>query len=456
MSTEKTAPAAGGRLGTAKMLPLILSMALPAMFSMLIQALYNIVDSYFVAQIGQDALNAVSLAFPIQNLLISFGVGTGVGVSSLISRRLGEKRQLEADYAATHGVLLAFATWIVFAILGMTLSNAFFSLYTTDATVLEMGDTYLSIVCVFSFGFFISSCIEKTLQATGNMIVPMLLQLLGAVTNIILDPIMIFGMFGFPALGVAGAAIATVAGQILAMIACLCVLFFGRHAVTLRFKGFRVHKETVKNIYAVAAPSIVMQSIGTVMTMAMNGILTAFSAAAVNVFGIYFKLQSFVFMPVFGLTQGLMPILGYNFGARNKHRVVQCLKLGVIIALVINTAGLLAFELFPAELISIFNPTDELLRIGVPALRIIASCFLFAAVGITMSTLFQATGKGMYSLIQSVLRQLLVLVPAAWLLAKVSLDAVWFAFPLAEAFSLVVTIFLFMRLYKKEINPLCD
>ncbi|MGN0478876.1 MAG: MATE family efflux transporter [Hominenteromicrobium sp.] len=451
---NRARPAAENPMGTARMLPLILKMALPAMFSMLIQALYNIVDSYFVAQVGQNALTAVSLAFPIQNLQVAFGVGTGVGVSSLISRRLGERDQKAADNAATHGIILAAMTWVVFAIAGAATARPFIAMYTQDAEVLSMGQTYLTIVTVFSFGFFIGSCIEKMIQATGNMILPMIMQLIGAVTNIILDPIMIYGLLGFPAMGVAGAAIATVGGQIISMIACVLILFLGSHAVSIHLKGFRFHARTIRDIYTVGVPSIVMSAIGTVMTMAMNGILAAFSAVAVNAFGIYFKLQSFVFMPVFGLTQGLMPIMGYNYGARNKHRVTGALKDGIIIALVINLAGMIVFETFPEQLISIFNPTDELMRIGVPALRIIAMHFPLAAVGIAMTTLFQATGKGMYSLIQSLMRQLVVLVPAAWLLAKISLDAVWFAFPIAEVASLVVTAVFFTRLYNREIRHL--
>ena len=450
----KTQGAGENRMGTAKMLPLILTMALPAMFSMLIQALYNIVDSYFVAQISQNALTAVSLAFPIQNLLVSFGVGTGVGVSSLISRRLGEKDQQAADNAATHGIILSTITWAIFAAVGAATALPFVSMYTSDPEVLSMGQTYLTIVTVFSFGFFLASCIEKMIQATGNMVLPMIMQLVGAVTNIVLDPIMIYGLLGFPAMGVAGAAIATVSGQIISMIACVAILFFGKHAVSVRLKGFRFHIKTIRDIYTVGVPSIVMSAIGTVMTMAMNGILAAFSALAVNVFGVYFKLQSFVFMPVFGLTQGLMPIMGYNYGARNKHRVTSALKNGVAIALIINVAGMIAFELFPTQLLSIFNPTDELLRLGEPALRIIAVHFPLAAVGITMSTLFQATGKGIYSLIQSLMRQLAVLVPAAWLLAKISLDAVWFSFPIAEVASLLVTIAFFVRLYNTDIRHL--
>ena len=443
--TVKLEDPANNRMGSAKMLPLILTMALPAMFSMLIQALYNIVDSYFVAQVSQNALTAVSLAFPIQNLLVAFGVGTGVGVSSLISRRLGERDQEAADNAATHGIILSAITYVVFAVFGAIVARPFTALYTQDAEVLSMGMTYITIVTVASFGFFFAAVIEKMLQATGNMVMPMIIQLVGAVANIIFDPILIFNFN----MGVAGAAYATVGGQILSMI-----VFFGNHAIALEFKGFRFHGKTMKDIYVVGLPSIVMNAIGTLMTMAMNGILAGFSAVAVNVFGVYFKLQSFVFMPVFGLTQGLMPIMGYNYGARDKKRVTGAVKIGCVIALIIEIAGLIVFEICPGTLISIFNATPELHEIGDSALRIIAIHFPMAAIGITLSTLFQATGHGMYSLVQSVMRQLVVLVPAAWLLSKISLGAVWFCFPISELISLIVTVVFFVILYNKEIKNL--
>ena len=442
--TVKLEDPANNRMGSAKMLPLILTMALPAMFSMLIQALYNIVDSYFVAQVSQNALTAVSLAFPIQNLLVAFGV------SSLISRRLGERDQEAADNAATHGIILSAITYVVFAVFGAIVARPFTALYTQDAEVLSMGMTYITIVTVASFGFFFAAVIEKMLQATGNMVMPMIIQLVGAVANIIFDPILIFNFN----MGVAGAAYATVGGQILSMIVGLCVLFFGNHAIALEFKGFRFHGKTMKDIYVVGLPSIVMNAIGTLMTMAMNGILAGFSAVAVNVFGVYFKLQSFVFMPVFGLTQGLMPIMGYNYGARNKKRVTGAVKIGCVIALIIEIAGLIVFEICPGTLISIFNATPELHEIGDSALRIIAIHFPMAAIGITLSTLFQATGHGMYSLVQSVMRQLVVLVPAAWLLSKISLGAVWFCFPISELISLIVTVVFFVILYNKEIKNL--
>lgn len=444
------------KMGTAPVLPLIFSMALPAMFSMLVQALYNIVDSYFVAQVSEKGLAAVSLAFPLQNLLIAFAVGTAVGVTSLISRRLGQGRQEEADSAAAHGILLALCTWVLFALYGAFFSTPFFRLFESDPDIVRMGDQYISICCIFSFGVFVEVTLEKTLQATGNMIWPMVFQLIGAITNIILDPIMIFGLLGFPAMGVAGAAIATVCGQILAMIVSILVITFREHEVHVTFRGFRPSWKIIKDIYVVGIPSIVMQSIGTVMTMALNGILSSFSTAAYTVFGLYFKLQSFVFMPVFGLNQGLLPILGFNYGARNKKRMMSAFRSGCVIALVIMGVGMLIFLLFPQALLGIFNASQELLEIGVPALRIICTCFLFAALGIVSSTLFQAVGRGVYSLVVSLLRQLVVLVPAAWILAQVThqVTAVWWAFPIAECFSLVISIVFFLRLYNKEIRHL--
>ena len=444
------------KMGTAKMLPLILSMGLPAMLSMLVQALYNIVDSYFVSQYSEKALSAVSLALPLQNLMIAFAVGTAVGVTSLISRRLGQGRRKEADLAAAHGIVLGVLTSLVFAVYGAFFTTPFFHLFETDTEIIAMGDAYLSICCIFSVGMFVSVSLEKTLQATGNMIWPMVFQLIGAVSNIVLDPIFIFGYLGVPAMGVAGAAVATVGGQWISMIVCIVVVTKGKHEIHLGFKGFRFDGKTVKDIYQVGLPAIVMQGIGTVMNISMNAILSGFSTAAYTVFGLYFRLQTFVFMPVCGLTQGLLPIMGFNYGARNRKRLLSALKNGCMIALIIMGLGMLAFLLFPGQLIGIFNPTSEMLELGVAALRIICICFPFAALGIVSSTLFQAMGRGTYSLTISLMRQLLILVPTAWLLAKLTgmVSAVWWAFPAAELVSLVCSIAFFVHLYKTEISHL--
>ena len=452
--SEKTRTA--NKMGTAKMLPLILSMALPAMFSMLIQALYNVVDSYYVAKFSDKALSAVSLAMPVQNLMIAFSVGTAVGVTSLISRRLGEKRREEAGYGAMHGLILCVVTSAVFAIYGAFFSTPFFRLFESDPEIISMGDTYITICCVFSVGMFVSTMLEKTLQATGNMIWPMIFQLIGAVANIILDPIFIFGYFGLPAMGVAGAAIATVGGQWICMIVCILVTVRGKHEIEITFKGFKFRWRIVRDIYAVGLPAIVMQAIGTVMNVAMNAILSGFSTAAYTVFGLYFKLQSFVFMPVFGLTQGLLPIMGYNYGAKNRQRLMSALKTGCMIALVIMGVGLLLFQLAPAWLIGMFNPTPEMMTIGLRALRIISTCFPLAALGIIVSNMFQAMGHGTYSMIISLMRQLVILIPSAWLLAKLTgqVGYVWWAFPIAELISLGASILFLVIVYRKEIQTM--
>ncbi len=442
------------KMGTAPMLRLILTMSLPAMFSMLIQALYNIVDSYFVAQLSESALTAVSLAFPIQMLLVSVAVGTSIGINSLVSRRLGEKNFEAADKAATHGLMLSAASWLVFAVIGATCMNLFFGSFTDDITVVTMSVQYTSVVLIFSMGSFIEIAAEKTLQATGDMLHPMIFQLIGAVINIILDPIMIFGLFGFPQLGIRGAAIATVTGQIIAMLYSLYVMLGKKHVIKVSFKSFRIDRKIIGDIYAVGLPSIIMQSIGSVMTTALNSILIAFSQSAVSVFGIYFKLQSFIFMPVFGLTHGVMPIMGYNFGARNRKRLMSALKIGSSIAFVIMIAGTLIFWIFTRELLMIFNASDTMLSIGVPALRIISLCFPAAALGIMFSSMFQAMGMGLYSLAISALRQLVLLVPSAYIFSKFALNHVWLSFPFAEAFSLIISICMLLSIYKKKIKGL--
>lgn len=444
------------KMGTQKMFPLIVSMALPAMFSMLVQALYNIVDSYFVAQYSTDALSAVSLAFPIQNLIIAFAVGTAVGTGAFVSRKLGEGDRRSADLAASNGLVLSVLTFIIFLLIGLFLIEPFYRLYEDNETIINMGVQYLTIISCFSVFSFIQISFEKILQSTGNMFWPMIMQTAGAVINIILDPILIFGMFGLPAMGVAGAAIATIIGQTCACLIAVWALLNKNHVheVAIHLKGFRFDKNIVRSIYIVGFPTIVMNAIGTIMLMAMNAILAAFSTAAYTVFGIYYKLQSFVFMPVFGLSSGLLPILGYNYGAKNKHRIVSCLKIGACISLGINFLGTLTFWLIPSQLLSIFEATQEIYDIGVPALKIISTGYVFAAVGITLSTLFQATGKGTYSLINSALRQLVVLVPMALILSRISLSAVWFAFPTADFVSVIVALLCLKKLYNEKLKDL--
>lgn len=442
------------KMGTAPMLGLIMSMSLPAMFSMLVQALYNIVDSYFVAKISENALTAVSLAFPLQMLMISVAVGTGIGINSLISRRLGQKRFEEADMAATHGVILSVFSWLIFAVIGFTCVKMFFRSFTEVEEVFNMGVSYSQIVLIFSIGVFVEVSLEKTLQATGNMIYPMVFQLIGAVANIILDPIMIFGLLGFPAMGIAGAAAATVIGQIISMIYALYVVFAKEHVVKISLKNFKFDGKTVADIYKVGIPSIIMQSIGSVMLTLFNKILISFSGAAVAVLGVYYKLQSFVFMPVFGLTHGVMPIIGYNYGAKKRKRMLEALKYGCLIAVGIMGVGLILFMLIPNYMLMMFNASPQMLEIGVPALRIIALCFLPAALGIMFSTLFQAIGKGVNSLILSLLRQLFVILPVGYAMSKIGLIYVWTAFPIAEFAALIVGILMFASVNKNIIKKL--
>lgn len=445
------------KMGTTPMLRLILSMSIPAMFSMTIQALYNVVDSVFVGNIentGGEALTALSLAFPLQMLMVAVGVGTGVGINSLVSRRLGEKNFKEANDAATHGLILALFSWFIFFIIGLFFTNFFFRLFTDNETIINYGVQYTSIVLIFSVFSFFQINIEKTLQATGNMIFPMLFQLTGAITNIILDPLLIFGIGPFPKLEIAGAAIATVIGQAFAMIFSITILFVKKHDVKVSFKNFKINWLTVRNIYAVGFPSIIMQSIGSVMILGLNGILISFSDLAVSVLGVYYKLQSFVFMPVFGLNQGVMPIIGYNYGARNKKRMYSALKYGLMIAMMIMAVGVVIFWVFPEFLLGLFDNTGELASIGVRAFRTISLCFIPAAAGIMFTTLFQAVGKGIRSLFMSFLRQLILILPIAYFMSKIGLDFVWYAFPIAEIGSLIAAIFLFLGLVKGDFKKL--
>ena len=438
-------------MGYAPITPLLITMALPAMISMLIQAMYNIVDSIYVSRISSEALSAISLAFPIQTLMIAIIVGTNVGINSLVSRRLGERRQAEANDAAAHGIVIALINGVVIGLLGIFGANAFFSMSTSNPAIIELGVTYTTIVtglCIFSS---IQVCIEKTLQSTGNMIFPMCSQLIGCVVNIILDPIFIFGYLGVPAMGIRGAAIATVAGQALGMIFCLLVLKFKNHAITISFKNFRIKKSVIKDIYQVGFPSIIMQAIASVMITFLNMILIAFSESAVNVLGIYYKLQSFVFMPIFGLTQGAMPILGYNYGAGHKDRLIKTLKVGTFFAVGIMIVGTILFQTLPTPLLGLFNADSPTLEIGIPAMRVISLCFIPAALGIMFSTVFQAVGKGFNSLLLSLVRQLICILPVAYLLSKISLIAVWYAFPIAEIVSLTLAIIMYTSLYRKKL-----
>ena len=444
------------KMGTMPVKQLIIAMSLPMMISMLVQALYNVVDSIFVAQIEEDALTAVTLAFPMQNLMIAVGAGTGVGINALLSKSLGEKRFDKSDAAANTGIFLSLLNFIAFLIIGFLLSEPFIRTQTTDPKIIAYGTTYLRICCCMSIGVFFQITFERLLQSTGRTLYSMISQLTGAVINIIMDPIMIFGLFGCPKMGVAGAAYATVLGQVIASFLGLYMNLKVNKDITLSFAEIiRPKKETVKAIYAVGVPSILMMSIGSLMTYLMNRILIVFSTTTTAVFGVYFKLQSFFFMPVFGLNNGLIPVLAYNYGARNKERISESLKFAMTLAVAIMLVGMIVFEVIPGQLLGMFNASDDMKQIGIPALRIICLSFPLAGFSIAMGSIFQAFSESIYSLVISIGRQLVVLIPIAWLLSLTgNVDFVWWAFPVAELVSLVLSVFFFKRLYARTVKTL--
>ena len=407
------------KMGVMPVNKLLISMALPMMISMLVQALYNIVDSMFVAQISENALTAVSLAFPAQNLMIAIGTGTGVGINALVSRSLGERNQERANLIANNGLALYVISGILFAIFGLLGSNLFFRAQTDDPEIVRLGTEYLRICCLLSTAIFLQFGFERILQATGRTFYTMLTQGLGAIVNIIMDPILIFGLFGAPKLGVRGAAIATVFGQICAAsLAC----FFNKKKnddIVINPKKYHLQAHAVKSIYAIGIPSICMASIGSIMTFGMNKILIGFTSTAAAVFGVYFKLQSFIFMPVFGLNNGMVPIIGFNYGARKPDRLMKTMRLAVTYAVSIMIIGMILFWAFTKQLLGIFNASEQMLAIGIPALRIISLSFLLAGFDIIIISVMQALGHGVISLIISMMRQLVVLLPAAFLFSKI-------------------------------------
>lgn len=445
------------KMGVMPIPKLLISMSLPMIMSMLVQALYNVVDSMFVAQLNENALTAVSLAFPIQNLMIAVAAGTGVGINALLSKSLGEKKYETANNIANNGILLGILSSLVFAILGLLGSRLFFEIQTDDAQIIEYGTQYMSVITIVSFGLFLQITFERLLQSTGKTIFNMITQGIGAIINIILDPILIFGWFGLPAMGVTGAAVATVIGQIFAAFLGLYFNHRFNKEIHVSFKGFKPCKETIDNIYKIGVPSIIMQSIGSLTTFGLNNILLMFSSTAATVFGVYFKLQSFVFMPVFGLTNGMIPIVAYNYGAQNKKRIYQTIKLSAIIAVGIMLVGVIVFQTFPQTLLGLFEASDHMLEIGVPALRTISLSFVFAGFCIVSSCVFQALGNGVYSMLLSMARQIIIILPVAFIFAKLfGLDMVWYAYPIAEVFSVVICIFLLKHILKNKVKPLAN
>ena len=443
------------KMGTMPVKRLLVTMSLPMIISMLVQALYNIVDSVFVSMINQAALTAVSMAFPIQNLLIAVSAGTCVGVNALLSRSLGERNAKNANLAAVNGLFLAFVSFLFFALFGIFGARFFFESQTDNPVIIEYGIQYLQIVCIFSFGLFGEMMFERILQSTGQTFYCMITQGTGAIINNILDPILIFGLLGVPAMGIRGAAAATVFGQIVAMVLAAMLNHAKNKDVRISFKGFSPHKRTISIIYQVGVPSIIMQSISSVMTFGLNKILISFSETAVAVFGVYFKLQSFIFMPIFGLNNGMIPIIAYNYGARNKKRIMETVRLSIGIAVGIMLIGLAVFQLMTPQLLMLFQADADMLSIGVPALRIISLSFLFAGYCIIVGSVFQAMGNGVYSLIISVARQLVCILPLAYFFAQVfGLHAVWYSIPLAEITSVVLSSILFRKIYVEKIKPL--
>ena len=445
------------KMGVMRVGRLLANMALPMIASMLVQALYNIVDSIYVSQISESAVTALSLAFPIQNLQVGFAIGIGVGINSLLSKSLGQKNQENANLAAGNGctlVLTAAALVMLFGIVGV---RPYFEMQSSVTETVEGGITYARIICLFTAGMYVQMTMERLLQSTGRTFHSMIVQATGAITNIILDPIFIFGWFGLPAMGIAGAAIATVIGQWLGAILGIILNVKCNPDVRFALHYFRLKKAIVSPILAVGIPAIIMNGISSIMNFGMNQIFQAFNETATGVFGIYYKLQSFFFMPLFGMNGATISIIAYNYGARKPERMMKTLKIALSAALALMTTGLLAFQLIPQVLLGMFNPSEEFLRIGCSALRIISWHFPVAALCIILGASFQALGNGIYSTVTSLTRQLVVLLPAAYLLSLTgNVDNVWWAFPIAEVFSAIATGYFFLKLYRQKVKPLFE
>ncbi|MBQ9983338.1 MAG: MATE family efflux transporter [Lachnospiraceae bacterium] len=443
------------KMGTMPENRLLISMALPMMLSMLVQACYNIVDSWFLAKVSEECLTAVSLAFAVQMLVVSFTGGLGVGINALLSKSLGEKNFKEANRAAMNGILIAIVGAVVFLIFGLFFCEAYFRAQTDVESIIKEGSSYLSICMTCGFALIAQMILERLLQSTGKTLFSMITQMTGALTNIILDPIFIFGYFGLPAMGTAGAAVATVIGQTVAASLALIFNLTVNKEIQFSLAGLRPKMSTIRRILTVGFPAMVMQSVGSVMNFGMNQILLTFSETATAVFGVYFKLNSFIFMPVFGMNNAVVPILAYNYGARNKKRMTKTMKLSLLYAFSIMTIGMIIFQTIPDKLLGIFEASDNMLAIGVPALRTISLSFVIASVCIILISTFQALGNGHYSLIISAIRQLVVLLPVAYVFSLTgNIDMVWWAFPIAELVALALTIVYFLRLYRKKIKPL--
>ncbi|MBQ8782765.1 MAG: MATE family efflux transporter [Clostridia bacterium] len=442
-------------MGSMPIVKLVTTMSLPMIASMLVQALYNVIDSMFVSRVSEEALTAVSLAFPAQNLMIGVATGTAVGVNALLSKSLGEKNYKRANAIAANGVLLAIVGFLIFLVFGLFGAEVFFKAQTDNPEIISQGVDYLQVCCCFSFGVFLQIIFERLMQSTGRTFYTMITQGVGAIANIILDPIFIFGYFGVPAMGAKGAAVATVLGQIIAGIIAIILNQKKNSDIQLSLKGFKPDRHIIGKIYSIGVPSIIMVAVGSIMTFSMNKIVIAFTETAAAVFGVYFKLQSFIFMPVFGLNNGVIPIIAYNYGAKNKKRVTKTIKTSLVFACTFMLIGFSLMQLIPDVLLSIFNASEEMTRIGVVALRTISISYLAAGFSVVIISVFQAFGKGLFSMFVSIARQLVVLIPAAYLLAQTGvLDNVWWSFPIAEVMSVAVAGIFFIHLYKSTISKL--
>lgn len=442
-------------MGYMPIFKLVVNMSLPMIISMLVQALYNVVDSMFVSRVSENALTAVSLAFPAQNLMIGVATGTAVGVNALLSKSLGEKNYKRANQIAENGIFLSFIGFLIFLIFGLFGTEVFFRTQTDIEDIISSGVDYLRVCSCFSFGIFGQIIFERLMQSTGRTFYTMITQGVGAIINIVLDPIFIFGYFGLPAMGAKGAAIATVIGQTIAFIIAVILNKKKNTDIDLKLKEFRPNLKIIGRIYSIGIPSIIMVAVGSIMTFSINKIVIAFTETAAAVFGVYFKLQSFVFMPLFGMNNGVIPIISFNYGARNKQRVMKTIGVAILFALFFMAIGLAAMQILPKELLSIFNASDQMIKIGVPALKTISISYIFAGFSVVLISVFQAFGKGLFSMSISIARQLVVLVPCAYLLSKTGeLDNVWWAFPIAEVMSVLVAGAFFIYLYKKVITKL--
>lgn len=443
------------KMGVMPVNKLLVSMSLPMMISMLVQALYNIVDSYFVAKISENALSAVSLAFPIQTLMIAILGGSSVGLGTVLSHSLGEKKFKKVTEVANHGIFITIIIYLIFVLIGIFAIKPFFASQTKDTEILNFGMDYLQLICIGSVGLCGQFLFERLLQSTGKTFYTMITQATGAIINIILDPIFIFGLWGFPKLGVMGAAVATIIGQICAFLFAFYLNHKKNSEVKINLKGFSPSPYLIGQIYKIGFPSIIMQSIGSIMVYGMNQILMSFTSTATAVFGVYFKLQSFIFMPIFGLNNGMLPIMAYNYGARKKSRLISAIKLGMVYAISLMTVGFIAFQVWPRQLLNIFDASEQMLSIGIPALRIISLHFLLAGFNIIALSTCQALGKAVYSMITSICRQLVVLLPAAYILSRFGdVNYVWWSFPIAEIVALIITAGFLIKTYKENIKPI--